>query len=193
MDNIFEILIYLIIIISFISSFFKKKKWPPKKVPGASQYEKQLESLEESKMETDASAKTRETEYDILKEFEAFFKVGESKPEPKMPVRQITQPEVPKEKPGFIPVPEDSFHKKTASEHTFVNTWDKKRTAIGKQKKTISPKIEKQAAAFEKHLKKEDTAATEIARRMRQRLKNPSSLKEYIIISELMGKPKALR
>ena len=54
--------------------------------------------------------------------------------------------------------------------------------------------FEKKMANFSMHyhLKKKETAASEISKEIRTRLKDPSSLKDYIIISEIMGKPKSL-
>jgi len=60
-------------------------------------------------------------------------------------------------------------------------------------KMKLSPKIEKQASAYEESLERKESAATGITHNIKERLKNPSTLKEYIIISEIIGKPKALK
>jgi hypothetical protein len=57
----------------------------------------------------------------------------------------------------------------------------------------VDKSIEEQASKFEEHLKKKKTAASEISKEIRTRLNDPASLKDYIIISEIMGKPKSLR
>ena len=68
-----------------------------------------------------------------------------------------------------------------------------RRAQLEEKKKQISPKIEKQASAYEESLIKKESAATEIIKDISERLKNPSTLKEYVIISEIIGKPKALK
>ncbi len=97
-----------------------------------------------------------------------------------------------KERDNYIAVPEESFHKKTASEHTFVDPWEKKKTDIDKKVAKVDKSVEEQASKFEEHLKKKETAASEISKEIRTRLKDPASLKDYIVISEIMGKPKSL-
>ncbi|UCH64702.1 MAG: hypothetical protein JSW63_08730 [Ignavibacterium sp.] len=194
MDNIFEILIYLFIIISFLSSFLKKKKKAAiKQEQVQDQTPDQQPIAGELNAEQAASVQTQEEEYDILKDFEDFFKVGKTEEKPQIlphpePIEEV-KPST-KERSG---VPEDSFHTKTASEHTFIDPWDVKKTEIDKRKKSLSPDVERQATAFEKYLKKPETSATRISRKIKESIMDPASLKEYVIISEIMGKPKALK
>ena len=85
MDNIFEVLIYVFIIISFLSSFFrKKKKEAIKKEQLQAQIRNQQGIKEDLEVQVSPSIQTQEPEYDILKEFEDFFKVGERKEEPEI-------------------------------------------------------------------------------------------------------------
>ncbi len=98
-----------------------------------------------------------------------------------------------KDRENYIPVPEKSFHTLTASEHTFTETWDEKRKELEKREKNLSPKIEKQASVYEESLIRKVSTATGIIKDIKERLKSPSTLKEYVIISEIMGKPKALK
>jgi hypothetical protein len=192
MDNLFEYLIYGFIIISFISSFFKKKKPLPKKP--ADQILHQRTDITENKIiDNPPSQGQKADEYDILKEIDGFFNVGQPK---QTETKVHTDKEIyegAKDRENFIPVPEKSFHTTTTSEHTFTNPWDIKRKELEEKKKKISPKIEKQASAYEQSLIKKESAATGIIKDINERLKNPSTLKEYVIISEIIGKPKALK
>ena len=64
-------------------------------------------------------------------------------------------------------------------------SWNKKRPVV-------DPKIEAGAKEFERVLagpKQQRAAITEFNRK----LKKPSSVREYILFSEILGKPKALR
>ncbi|NNG27885.1 MAG: hypothetical protein HKM87_10190 [Ignavibacteriaceae bacterium] len=191
MEDFFEIIIYLFIIISFISSFFKKKKKPQQKqqVPGSQLNEHEQIQLPVQKAEPEVK---EELEIDIVKEFEKFFQVGTPQKKTSKEHNDKEIYEGAKDREGYTVVPEESFHKKTASEHTFIDPWDKKRTEVKKKVSKVDKSIEEQASKFEKHLKKKETAASEISKEIRTRLKDPSSLKDYIIISEIMGKPKSL-
>jgi len=191
MDDIFEVLIYLFIIISFISSFFKKKKKKQLKqqVPGSQLNEQEHLQLPLQKAEPEVK---EEPEIDIMKEFEKFFQVGGPQKKTSKEHNDKEMYEGAKDRDDYITVPEESFHKKTASEHTFIDPWDMKRTEIDKKVARVDKSIEEQASKFEEHLKKKKTAASEISKEIRMRLKDPSSLKDYIIISEIMGKPKSL-
>jgi hypothetical protein len=192
MDNLFEYLIYGFILISFISSFFKKKKPLPKESPGQTPLQR-TDMMEEDKVQIPVPQQPKAEEYDVLKEIESFFNVEATQQTEKKVHTDKDMYEGAKERENFIPVPEKSFHKTTASEHTFTNPWDVKRKELEKRKKKLSPEIEKQASAYEESLIRKDSAATEIIRDINKRLKNPTSLKEYIIISEIIGKPKALK
>ena len=192
MDNIFEYLIYGFIIISFISSFFKKKKRLPKEPSDLTPHQR-TDITENKIIDIPPSQGPKADEYDILKEIEGFFNVDQ----PKQPEAKIhTDEEMyegAKDRENYIPVPEKSFHTTTSSEHTFIDPWDIKRKELEEKKKKISPKIEKQASAYEESLIKNKSAATGIIKDINERLKHPSTLKEYVIISEIIGKPKALK
>ena len=194
MDNIFEILIYLFIIISFLSSFLKKKK---KAARAQEQAQTQITDQQRVSGELDVEeapkVQTKGQDYDILKEFEDFFKVGERTEEAQIQPQIEPLEEADQTKKEIRRVPEDSFHTKTASEHTFIDPWDIKKSEIDKRKKSISSDIERQATAFEQHLKKPETSAMRISRKIKESMKQPATLKEYVIISEIMGKPKALK
>jgi len=193
-DNIFEILIYLFIIISFVSSFFrKKKKAMIKKEQMQAQIPDQQRIEEDVNVKPSPSVQKQEQEYDILKEFEDFFKVGQPQQTETKVHSDKEMYEGAKNREDYIPVPEKSFHTTTASEHTFIDPWDVKKKELKKKKKKISPEIEKRASAYEKALLRKDSAATGIIRDINERLRKPSTLKEYIVISEIIGKPKALK
>lgn len=195
MDNFFEILIYLFIIVTFLSSVFKKKKPVPEKPqPQARQQTEDVDIIysPESEMESSSIKSSSTDEYDILKELEQFFKVGEPQkqpaPKPKPPV--IPQPV--KVEPKRKPV-EDSWRTKTESEHKYEDLWEKKRRDVAERKKEADSLASLQSTKFEELLKTKKVYSTAFERNIKQRLKQPSSLKEYIVISEILGKPKALK
>jgi hypothetical protein len=201
MDDVFQILLYAIIIISFLSSLFKKKK--PEQKPKEHTKERTsisfpYENSKDVKIETESGSNY---DVDIMKEFERFFKVETEKEATNELERsnetESTQPSLERSTPIEIQQRqkdlERSFNKPTESEHKYTNFWERKKSDLEKKTSKIDSSIEKQAAEFEKHLPVHEQAASEISKKIRARLKDPSTLKDYIIISELMGKPKALR
>ena len=192
MDNLFEYLIYGFIIISFIISFFKKKKPLPKK-PSDQTLLQRTDITEDKIIDIPPSQEPKAGEYDILKGIESFFDIGQPQQTETKVHTDKEMYEGAKDRENYIPVPEKSFHTLTESEHTFTDTWDVKRKELEKKKEKLSPKIEKRASAYEESLIRRESAATGIIKNIKERLKSPSSLKEYVIISEIMGKPKALK
>ena len=186
MDNIFEILIYAFIIISFLSSIFKKRKKQQQQKPPV----RQPQSDEYSQTEVAVPQEQRKEEYDVLKELEDFFKVGEESTRQQIPVP--VPPEQPKIPDMEEHVRTDSWHAKTESEH-YVNEWERKKSEVKKIISSVDSSIEKKAALFEASLDKKDATFSSIALAVKSKMKNPSTLKEYIIFSEILGKPKALR
>ena len=183
MDNVFEILIYLFIIISFISSFLKKKKQQQK--PPARQ-----QPVDENYQTEVATPQTQtKKDYDILTELEDFFKVGEETAagEKSIPQQQ-TEPATKMEEH----VKTDSWHAPTESEHV-LDRWKRKQSEVKEILAGVDSAIEQKAALFEQSLGKKETAYSTLALAVKSKMKNPSTLKEYIIFSEILGKPKALR
>ena len=124
MDNFFEILIYVIIIVSFLSSIFKKKKQQQQKPPARPDQQEEYPQKDVSVAQTQPKQ-----EYDILKELEDFFKVGNELPGQER--KTITQPEEPT---SIIQSKEqsksDSWHSPTPSEHSYTDDWERKKTEV---------------------------------------------------------------
>lgn len=192
MDNFFEILIYLFIIFTFLSSVFKKKK-PEQQKPKANipqqRQEFEITYSPEQEMESSSVKSSSTDEYDILKELEQFFKVGESQAPPKPKPPSIPQPVRVEQKKTV----EDSWRSKTESEHKYEDIWEKKQRDVAARKKELDSLTSLMATQFEELLKEKKVYTSAFERNIKKKLKNPSSLKEYIVISELLGKPKALR
>ena len=183
MDNVFEILIYLFIIISFISSFLKKKKQQQK--PPAQQ--RPADEYENAEIVT-PQTQTKE-DYGILTELEDFFKVGEE-----TATGEASIPQQPTEHATTMEehVKTDSWHAPTESEHV-MDRWERKKSEVQKIMSSVDSAIEQKAALFEQSLGKNETAYSTLALAVKSKMKNPSRLKEFIIFSEILGKPKALR
>jgi hypothetical protein len=186
MDNVFEILIYLIIIISFLSSIFKKKKQQQQKPPARQpQYEETYQA------DVSAPQTQPKEEYDVLRELEDFFKVGNE------PAGQQIPMPVPLEQPKkMTPIEEhkrtESWQTPTSSEHV-ADDWERKKEEVSKRIARVDFSVEKKAAMFEESLERKESVYSSIALSVKSKIKNPATLKEYIIFSEILGKPKALR
>ena len=185
MDNFFEILIYVLIIISFLSSFFKKKKQQQQKP--ASRQQQTEEQNYQTEVETHHTQ--QKEDYDILRELEDFFKVGDEPTERRIPVPQQESESAPSMEEH---IKTDSWHTPTKSEHS-VDQWERKRGEVQKILAGVDSAIEKKAALFEESLYTKEPIYNKFALAVKSKIMSPSSLKEYIIFSEILGKPKALR
>ena len=187
MDDIFQILIYIFIIVSFLASLFKKKQKPQDK-----RSEQAFKPTPQPRIETKSS---QQEEYDILKEIEKMFKTEIPTPQKEREMTlQKENIETPSEhtRSEEWQKPSQQKHKATFSEHT-PEMWEDKRRKTEEKRKAVNEKIIRQAEMFEKQLTRMDGEKFEIRRNIMQRFKEPASLKEYIIFSEIIGKPKALQ
>ncbi|HSP88368.1 MAG TPA: hypothetical protein VLN45_09560 [Ignavibacteriaceae bacterium] len=185
MDDIFQILIYVFIIVSFLASLFKKREKPQDK--------KSEPIYKPSTRPTIETPPSQQEDYDILKEIEKMFKTNIPVPEKE----ETFQKENLKTHTEHIKTdewhqPTQQEHKVTLSEHT-PEMWEEKRRKADEKRKVVNEKIIKQAAMFEKHLTRSAEEKSEIRKNLIQSFKKPASLKEYIIFSEIIGKPKALQ
>lgn len=193
MDNLFEVLIYAIIIISFLSSFFKKKE-QPKQTP--SQQSQKPDSIsyqqERTKFEPEKISQKNE-DYDIMRELENLFKGDIKIPEQLPQSSSETSSNVPDR--NLDRTIGKRTVRKIEDRNYIENKATERRSSIDQRKKekvNVDSKIETRAKEFEKVLagpRKQKASQTEFNRK----LKNPANIKEYILFSEILGKPKALR
>lgn len=182
MDNFFEILIYLIIIISFLSSFFKKKE--PEQKRGGNQ---PLPKSEPSDYNDAKIATKQEESYDILKEIENIFKenMGVPVPKPEQENKTVIQQ---KEEEKF----QDAFEKNYDKEAIRRVSAESRAIKSRDDSKRLDEKTLQEAEKFEELLKSQP----EFKKRKHpiiDKLHNPQSLKEYVLISEILGKPVAYK
>lgn len=201
MDDLFQYLIWGLIIFSFLSSFLKKKEPPKQKtsLPKTKPPESVYSSNQQSEIDGVTTPQKQE-EYDILQELEKLFKGEMNIPQQKAPQTQQSrdylnreigdknldeasdkrmQQRIDERRASDVEIMAD---KRTLAEQ---NKWQRK-------KNNIDPKIEASAKEFERVLEKprmQRQAITEFNRK----LKNPRTVREYILFSEILGKPKALR
>lgn len=211
MDDLFQYLIWGIIIFSFLSSFFKKKEQPKPPIQGnktgsTSQYPREQKSIELS------TAKLKKDEYEILKELENLFKT-----EMKIPQQPKSNSSFPQEYSDHeisdrnIELENDFRIKKDVESYGSIeyrssveerssiesNGAVEKRSSFEERntsRSKIKPdkKIDAKAEQFEKvlaGLQKRTVSNSEF----KMKIKNQVSIREYILFSEILGKPKALR
>jgi hypothetical protein len=178
MDNFFQFLIYLIFIIAFLSSIFKKKN---KEKPGgtAAGHTSPYKSPE-----LKYPQKSQQDDYDILKEIEGLFRTEIPNP-PEKRKFESTIEAAQKRKIS------DEEHTEDKEEHELDKSWHQ--ITPFKRNVRVDSRIEKEAEQFEHMLenldKQDDTWSTEL----RNKLFSPQSLRENIIMMEILGKPKYLR
>jgi hypothetical protein len=215
MDNFFQILIYLIIIFVFLNSLFRKKdkgKTPPR--PSDSPQPDKRSSYSSSGYER----KGQQTEYDILKEVEGLFKgetayTNERKREldvEKAEMRKVPVEEHVEDKEWHTEDKEwhsenkewhsenkewhsesEEWHEESKEEHELDKSWH--RMTPFKRTQKIDKTIEKEAEKFKQVLEGRHDEVSYALGDLRKNLYSPQSLKEYIVISEILGKPKYLR
>lgn len=184
MDNYFQILIYLIIIFAFLNSLFRKKPKaePPQRRTGSPETGEQNGYSSSEKIQTG--------EYDILKEIEGMFK-GESDSYDKRKMES----EIEKAKMQKVPMEEHTedkeWHESSASEHELDKSWH--RITEFKRDTASNALIEKEAERFEHILAEREKEVLFPFDELRKKLYAPETLKDYIVVSEIIGKPKYLR
>jgi hypothetical protein len=206
MDDLFQYLIWGIIIFSFLSSFFKKKE-PPKQTPQKPAQKPDSFSHQQRSIKTEPLIiAQKKDQYDILKELESLFK-GEVN----LPQQQRPKP-TPKGEYADHKIEDKNLeiitdrrtlrnidqnpsveYKQSVEERNYIEPKGTvEQTRWTRQKYKIDPNIETSAKEFERVLagpKKQRAAVSEFNRK----LKNPTTVREYILFSEILGKPKALR
>ncbi len=183
MDNVFEILIYAVIIISFLSSFFKKKKEPPKADNETLDVDTQSVTTYEG---TSVKAEKKEVDdYDILREIEKMFKM--ETPELPVPVPKKVEP-VRRPKPV-----QKSDVRKINTENTVTQSEHMYSKYTSYDASGIKPALKsKSKENDEKYFLTRKTFVDPFAD-LKKKLREPQTVRDYIIVSEIIGKPKALR
>ncbi|HSD63467.1 MAG TPA: hypothetical protein VLB50_06695 [Ignavibacteriaceae bacterium] len=183
MDNFFQILIYLIIIIAFLNSVLKKKD---KGKPADSS---QRRAGPYSSPESESHQHSQEKEYDILREIEGLFK--NETPVPVEIRKRESSIEASERQRVTVEKKEYAEHEESSAEHELDQSWHK--ITSFKRTPKINSTIEKEAENFEHILeslhREEDFPLGEF----REKLHSMQTLREFIIMSEILGKPKYLR
>ena len=192
MDDFIKILIWAIIIITFFSSFFKKKNkgdqksQPPQRgndnvMTGNTQKIESIPKSAQSKEEIDSYN-------DMLSEIESLFKKDD---ELKVKISDKTRIES-HEANKASAQNEIQWHKGTDSEHTLITDWEKDEKNLEK-KAVIDFNIENKAKKFEEVINKKSEPIGLFRHSIKEKLNHPETLKDYILMSEIIGKPKAKR
>ena len=182
MDNFFELLFILFLIFSFLAPLFKKKtennKPAEKKGPQDNNYQTDSQT-------TNSYEEKDQEDYDILREIEGMFnKNAESRiPEEKeMTVTQ--QPTEADENAGLVTPEEKNLQKE---EHTEQTEWHRLTDKTDYSREDAL--LQEEAERFEKYLNP-NKEINFVKQNILATIRNPESLKEYFVISEILGKPK---
>ncbi len=203
MGDYIQILIYLFIIFAFLNSLFKKKdkdKQPPRpsNSPGGGTnnnysspgYEKQ----------------GRQGEYDILKEIEGLFKgegdyTSQRKMEPeaeKAEVRRVPDADAEHTEDKEWHTEDSEWHTEDAEWHeqsVKENRLEKSWHTITNYKKStfVDAAVAKEAERFERMLADRNKEVPYPFEELQKKLYSTQALQDYIVVSEILGKPKYLR
>lgn len=188
MDNFFEILIYLFIIVAFINSFLKKKKKNENKAGTNQKAQTEIPQsvFEEKKQEPSGK--------DILEEIQTLFNPPVNKPKDDY---QESFGDLWKTETYQEHYKKDDYHEPVLSEHEIVpgehsvTLSEHELYEVEKPKETVVTRLldnlDDQKNDYQTRIPNPSLLL------IRNEFKNKDSLKRYIIISEILGKPKALR
>lgn len=179
MDNFFELIFILFLIFSFLAPLFKKK---PEEQQNKRPQRPEDDNLNSSTSKPSTTTSERdEVNYDIMREIEGMFNKPvetETTEEPTESVTTETEEENYKE-------PE--WHEPSKSEASLDKEWHSLTTAADyeKEKEVMDAKTKE----FQKLLNKK-VEINMVAMNIRNSIKNSETLKEYFVISEIIGQPK---
>lgn len=183
MDNVFEILIYAIIIISFLSSFFKKKK----EVPKSNQEEQQneVDDFQPQKSKPVIAQKKEVDDYDILREIEKMFKM--ETPQQPVPVPKKVEP-IRRSQPTL-----KKDTRKVASEHVATQSEHVYSKSVSYDGKSYKPAPKAKSVVNDEKYFPMSKPVINPFTDLKRKLRDPQTVRDFIIISEIIGKPKALK
>jgi len=200
MDDIFKILIWGIIIFSFLRPLFKKKPTENKTPATKSKVDgSEFDNVEIKEYESSVSSQKND-KYDILKEIENMFKGDvqstqqqRTKPKQVDPYDVYESSEI-KDKDLNLEIdPRMQRNVEDQKPIGYRSTYDNRNLSTQlRQKRVIDSKTEAEAKNFEKVLAGLDKRKSTNLE-LRRKINTPSSIKEYVIFSEILGKPKAMR
>lgn len=177
--DLFDIIIGLIILYSLFGGLFKKKQ--PQKQSGKDHQQPRPEPQKVEK-----TSYTEMEDFDILKEVEALF----GKVEPQKPTEVKYKP-----KPVVIQKKDESEYLPSYSEHTASDSFSiKKQDKIRKLAST--PTKYKSLNQKLKELEVQFAGEVKIVRSehpLLKKFRDPKLMKDFILVAEVLGKPKAFR
>ena len=182
MDNFFELIFILFIIFSFLAPLFKKK-------PEEQQKRRPQQPVDDDSNQStnqpsySASSERDEVSYDILKEIEGMF----NQPAEAVPVEEQTVSETTETEDENYKSPE--WHEPSKSEESIDKEWHRHTTSVDYEKE--KELMDEKTKEFEKLLNKKEEVNI-VARDIRNSIRDTETLKEYFVISEIIGTPRGL-
>ncbi len=204
MDDLFKVIIWGLIIYFFLKPLFKKKE-PVKNAPTSKPQSDSQDKVDLAAKESKPSlASDKNDQYDILREIENMFKgdvkIPESKPQAQeKPVDPYDIYEPTEIKDKDLNLQNDKRLQRDVMDHNpigYRKVYDeqkaKSRKTTLRGKTEVDSKTEEEAERFVKVLSELDKKSAPQSE-FRKKIQNAKSIKDYIIFSEILGKPKALR
>lgn len=194
MDNsFFQILFWIFIIAIILSSLLSKKpRGTQKKEEGQipvprdedPRYAKNIESYNEEEKEINVEIKDEITNL--------FKSENENKIPPPIKETKIETYNRESSKPVEQKIPDEYFGWPGTPKQQPAQIIVKDVEKIASEVKQMDSKIEKEAKAFEKYLGKEEMMGPMMSS-LKEKIKSPQTLKEYVVISEIIGKPVGMK
>lgn len=187
MDSLFDIIIGIVIVYSLLSPFFSKKKGKP--VPQNKRQE--FPGRVNPPLPPQRTQNTPPDDFDILREVENLFKETRMEPLPVPPKKQIPENYKTRESQTAESLKDkwkehvQTVNEKTSSESSFPKfAYTAPVVPVPVMKFEPLPEVHHYGAASEVNSR---------VKAINARLRNSANLRDYFIVSEILGKPKAYR
>jgi len=198
MDDLFKILIWGLIIFFFLRPLFKKREPEKKNTTTKPRTDSEAYGDLSTKEPEPAALSNSKEEYDVLRELQNMFKGDLKIPEPQKskqvyPYDIYESSEIKDKDLSLVNDPRMQREVEDQKPIGYRKTYDNKNLLTQRElKRVVEAKTDAEAQKFEKvlaGLHKKSVAQSEFIRK----IKNPATIREYVIFSEILRKPKALR
>ena len=184
MDNFFELIFILFIIFSFLAPLFKKK---PENNKPARKEEPPDNNYQSDSQTANSYEEKGQEDYDILREIEGMFnKNAEVRTPEEKEMTAMQQTTEADENAGLVTPEEKSLEKE---EHTEQTEWHRLTDKTDYSREDAL--LQEEAKKFEQSLLPKEEINI-VKQNILASIKNTESLKEYFVISEILGNPKGL-
>ncbi|MDZ7763530.1 MAG: hypothetical protein U5K00_03770 [Melioribacteraceae bacterium] len=201
-SNLFEYLIIIFFIVTALQSMFGKKKKQRKQQEQREQQRRQESYPQRSTHSSTQKERGQESPKDIFEEMFGFKLPDEKEKQTKTPSDRETEVLDPAKNNETTWRPEEEYEDSIGIETVrYADTEDKKSYKYQEKMAALERKAEKSKRMIDRLPAKMEVVEVggptveqkRLAERIKNTVRDPETLREYILVSELLNKPRALR